>query len=182
MPVAVAASLLLSLGLLALASSDGGAVRDAAASATSLAALSTSWNARHLHARAELQRAGAPAATALAAVLVAFAYLVPAACAVAGAKRTMYVPRHRDRAGPAVLKFCGVVRRRRRARCIRRRIGRGDTAASDGYGGAKAAAGRSDCGAPRRRRRFPHGRRGRVETDRGLPARPPAGPARRASL
>ena len=79
-PAAVAASLLLSLGLLALASSDGGAVRDAAASATSLAALSTAGTLG-IFTRAELQRAGAPAATALAAVLVAFAYLVPAAYA-----------------------------------------------------------------------------------------------------
>ena len=79
-PAAVAASLLLSLGLLALASSDGGAVRDAAASATSLAAVSTAGTLG-IFTRAELQRAGAPAATALAAVLVAFAYLVPAAYA-----------------------------------------------------------------------------------------------------
>ena len=79
-PAAVAASLLLSLGLLALASSDGGAVREAAASATSLAAVSTAGTLG-IFTRAELQRAGAPAATALAAVLVAFAYLVPAAYA-----------------------------------------------------------------------------------------------------
>ena len=79
-PAAVAASLLLSLGLLTLASSDGGAVRDAAASATSLAAVSTAGTLG-IFTRAELQRAGAPAATALAAVLVAFAYLVPAAYA-----------------------------------------------------------------------------------------------------
>ncbi|CAH0378113.1 unnamed protein product [Pelagomonas calceolata] len=79
-PAAVAASLLLSLGLLALASSDGGAVREAAASATSLAALSTAGTLG-IFTRAELQRVGAPAATALAAVLVAFAYLVPAAYA-----------------------------------------------------------------------------------------------------
>ena len=79
-PAAVAASLLLSLGLLALASSDGGAVRDAAASATSLAAVSTAGTLG-IFTRAELQRAGAPAATALAAVLVALAYLVPAAYA-----------------------------------------------------------------------------------------------------
>ena len=79
-PAAVAASLLLSLGLLALASSDGGAVRDAAASATSLAALSTAGTLG-IFTRAELQRAGAPAATALAAALVALAYLVPAAYA-----------------------------------------------------------------------------------------------------
>ena len=79
-PAAVAASLLLSLGLLALASSDGGAVREAAASATSLAALSTAGTLG-IFTRAELQRAGAPAATALAAVLVALAYLVPAAYA-----------------------------------------------------------------------------------------------------
>ena len=79
-PAAVAASLLLSLGLLALASSDGGAVRDAAASATSLAAVSTAGTLG-IFTRAELQRAGAPAATALAAALVAFAYLVPAAYA-----------------------------------------------------------------------------------------------------
>ena len=77
-PAAVAASLLLSLGLLALASSDGGAVREAAASATSLAAVSTAGTLG-IFTRAELQRAGAPAATALAAVLVALAYLVPAA-------------------------------------------------------------------------------------------------------
>ena len=76
-PAAVAASLLLSLGLLALASSDGGAVREAAASATSLAALSTAGTLG-IFTRAELQRAGAPAATALAAALVALAYLVPA--------------------------------------------------------------------------------------------------------
>ena len=79
-PAAVAASLLLSLGLLTLASSDGGAVREAAASATSLAAVSTAGTLG-IFTRAELQRAGAPAATALAAVLVAFAYLVPAAYA-----------------------------------------------------------------------------------------------------
>ena len=79
-PAAVAASLLLSLGLLALASSDGGAVREAAASATSLAALSTAGTLG-IFTRAELQRAGAPVATALAAALVAFAYLVPAAYA-----------------------------------------------------------------------------------------------------
>ena len=79
-PAAVAASLLLSLGLLALASSDGGAVREAAASATSLAALSTAGTLG-IFTRAELQRAGVPAATALAAVLVALAYLVPAAYA-----------------------------------------------------------------------------------------------------
>ena len=79
-PAAVAASLLLSLGLLALASSDGGAVREAAASATSLAAVSTAGTLG-IFTRAELQRAGAPAATALAAVLVALAYLVPAAYA-----------------------------------------------------------------------------------------------------
>jgi len=79
-PAAVAASLLLSLGLLALASSDGGTVREAAASATSLAALSTAGTLG-IFTRAELQRAGAPAATALAAVLVALAYLVPAAYA-----------------------------------------------------------------------------------------------------
>ena len=79
-PAAVAASLLLSLGLLALASSDGGAVREAAASATSLAAVSTAGTLG-IFTRAELQRAGAPVATALAAVLVAFAYLVPAAYA-----------------------------------------------------------------------------------------------------
>ena len=77
MPAAVAASLLLSLGLLALASSDGGAVREAAASATSLAAVSTAGTLG-IFTRAELQRAGAPAATALAAALVALAYLVPA--------------------------------------------------------------------------------------------------------
>jgi len=79
-PAAVAASLLLSLGLLTLASSDGGAVRDAAASATSLAAVSTAGTLG-IFTRAELQRAGAPAATALAAALVALAYLVPAAYA-----------------------------------------------------------------------------------------------------
>ena len=79
-PAAVAASLLLSLGLLALASSDGGAVREAAASATSLAAVSTAGTLG-IFTRAELQRAGAPAATALAAALVALAYLVPAAYA-----------------------------------------------------------------------------------------------------
>ena len=79
-PAAVAASLLLSLGLLALASSDGGAVREAAASATSLAALSTAGTLG-IFTRAELQRAGAPAATAVAAILVAFAYLVPVAYA-----------------------------------------------------------------------------------------------------
>ncbi len=79
-PAAVAASLLLSLGLLALASSDGGAVRDAAASATSLAAVSTAGTLG-IFTRAELQRAGAPTATVLAAVLVAFAYLLPAAYA-----------------------------------------------------------------------------------------------------
>ena len=79
-PAAVATSLLLSLGLLTLASSDGGAVREAAASATSLAAVSTAGTLG-IFTRAELQRAGAPAATALAAVLVAFAYLVPAAYA-----------------------------------------------------------------------------------------------------
>ena len=79
-PAAVAASLLLSLGLLALASSDGGAVQEAAASATSLAAVSTAGTLG-IFTRAELQRAGAPAATALAAALVALAYLVPAAYA-----------------------------------------------------------------------------------------------------
>ena len=79
-PAAVAASLLLSLGLLALASSDGGAAREAAASASSLAAVSTAGTLG-IFTRAELQRAGAPVATALAAALVAFAYLVPAAYA-----------------------------------------------------------------------------------------------------
>ena len=79
-PAAVATSLLLSLGLLTLASSDGGAVREAAASATSLAAVSTAGTLG-IFTRAELQRAGAPAATALAAALVALAYLVPAAYA-----------------------------------------------------------------------------------------------------
>ena len=79
-PAAVAASLLLSLGLLALASSDGGAVREAAASATSLAAVSTAGTL-FVFTRAEVQRAGVPVATAVAVALVGIAYLVPAAYA-----------------------------------------------------------------------------------------------------
>ena len=79
-PAAVATSLLLSLGLLALASSDGGAVRDAAVSATSLAAVSTAGTL-FVFTRAEVQRAGVPVATAVAVALVGIAYLVPAAYA-----------------------------------------------------------------------------------------------------
>ena len=75
-PAAVAASLLLSLGLLALASSDGGAAREAAASATSLAAVSTAGTL-FVFTRAEVQRAGVPVATAVAVALVGIAYLVP---------------------------------------------------------------------------------------------------------